>query len=457
MRICSAACGAPASRELGLLDGHGITRRSCLGGLGGLGASLGAGMGPGLSACSRSDSKLIRFWAMGREAEVASELLAGFKLENPGVRVQIESLPWSAAHEKLLTAFAGDATPDVAQMGNSWLAEMAAIGALEPLQPWLAATPSVDTADIFPGIWQSNQIEGRAVGLPWYVDTRLLFVRRDLLAQVGFEQTPSDWSEWRRCLAALKAAGMASPLLLPVNEFEPLLALALQQGEALLRDGGRRGNFSGPGFRKALTFYLQMFERGYAPGLTNNQVANVVQEFGRGSFAFYISGPWSIGEFKRRLPAELQDQWGTAALPGPVAGQGHGSSVAGGASLVMFKRSNVKPLAWKLIEYLARPAMQLDFYRLTGNLPPRRSSWQLPLADGSSLSEDRHAKAFATQLDRVVAAPAVPEWERIAQEMQLFAARAAFQGISIDVTVRGLDQRVDEMLEKRRWMLDRAR
>lgn len=393
---------------------------------------------------------------MGREAEVAAELLAGFRQENPGVRVQIESLPWSAAHEKLLTAFAGDATPDVAQMGNSWLAEMDAIGALEPLQPWLQNSPSVDTADIFPGIWQSNQIAGRAVGLPWYVDTRLLFVRRDLLAKVGFEQAPSDWMEWRRCLAALKAAGMASPLLLPVNEFEPLLALALQQGEDLLREGGRRGNFSSPGFRKALSFYLQMFERGYAPGLTNNQVANVVQEFGRGTFAFYISGPWSIGEFKRRLPAELQDQWATAPLPGPITGQGSGASVAGGASLVMFKRSAVKPLAWKLIEYLARPAVQLQFYRLTGNLPPRRSTWLLPLADGSSLSEERHAKAFAAQLDRVVAAPAVPEWERIAQEMQLFAARAAFHGISIDATVRGLDARVDAMLEKRRWMLDKA-
>jgi len=419
-------------------------------------AWIGAAAAFGTAACTQGDERTIRFWAMGREGEVAAELVAGFERENPGVRVRVESLPWTSAHEKLLTAFAGDATPDMAQMGNTWLPEMAALGALEALGPLLAATPSIAAADHYAGIWQTNQVAGQAVGVPWYVDTRLLFCRRDLLARAGFAQPPADWAEWTRCLAALQADGVATPILLPTNEFEPLLALALQQEGEVLRDGGRRGNFSGPGFRRALQFYLQLFERGWAPGVTNNQVANVWQEFGRGSFAFYISGPWNIGEFKRRLPPELQASWMTAPLPGPVAGSGPGASIAGGASLVLFKRSRVKHLAWKLIEYLTRPAVQLQFYRLTGNLPPRRSTWALPREDGTPLAADAHARAFATQLEHVRAAPAVPEWERIAQEMQLFAARAVHERADIDATLRALDARVDGILEKRRWMLDRA-
>lgn len=417
---------------------------------------LGAATALGVAACTRHDDRTIRFWAMGREGEVATELVAGFERENPGVRVRVEKLPWSAAHEKLLTAFAGDATPDIAQMGNTWLPEMAALGALEPLQPMLDATPSIKAEDHFAGIWQTNRVDGVAVGMPWYVDTRLLFYRRDLLAQVGFATAPTDWREWQQCMAALQAGPVAHPILLPTNEFEPLLALALQQPGELLRDGGRYGHFSSPGFRTALQFYLQMFERGYAPGVANNQIANLWQEFGRGTFALYISGPWNIGEFKRRLPAELQSAWATAALPGPVPGQGPGASVAGGASLVLFKRSRVKPLAWKLVEYLSRPAVQQQFYRLTGNLPPRRSTWALPLEAGASMLEDPHAKAFAQQLEQVRAAPAVPEWERIVQEMQLFAARAAHGKADINATVRALDARVDAILEKRRWMLDRA-
>ncbi|MBP6901583.1 MAG: sugar ABC transporter substrate-binding protein [Burkholderiaceae bacterium] len=425
--------------------------------------------GTGLAAgCQRHDDRTVRFWAMGREGEVAAELVAGFEREHPGVQVQVEALPWTAAHEKLLTAFAGDATPDVAQLGNTWLPEMAALGALEPLQPWLAAAPEIRADDHFAGIWATNLVPdasgGRPqrLGLPWYVDTRLLFYRRDLLAQVGWPQPPTDWDDWLRCMAALQQrAGVRTPILLPTNEFEPLLALALQQPGELLRDGGRFGGFAGPAFQRALDFYLTLFARGLAPGITNNQVANLWQEFGRGLFAFYISGPWQIGEFKRRLPAELQGSWATAPLPGPVAGAGIGASIAGGASLVMFRRSRVKPLAWALMAYLARPEVQRRFYQLTGNLPPRRSSWALAGAagqGGATLAEDVHARAFAQQLENVRPAPAVPEWERIAQEMQLTAARAVHQRADAATALRlaqGLDARVDAILEKRRWMLAR--
>ena len=54
------------------------------------------------------------------------------------------------------------------------------------------------------------------------------------------------------------------------------------------------------------------------------------------------------------------------------------------------------------------------------------------------------------------AAPAVPEWERIANEMQHFAARAVHEKADPAAVGRALDARVDRFLEKRRWMLDRA-
>jgi multiple sugar transport system substrate-binding protein len=53
-------------------------------------------------------------------------------------------------------------------------------------------------------------------------------------------------------------------------------------------------------------------------------------------------------------------------------------------------------------------------------------------------------------------APMVPEWERIADEMQLVAERAARGEWSVDEAVRELDARTDRILEKRRWMLARG-
>ena len=417
------------------------TRRACL-------VALGAASTIGLAACGRRGADApLRFWAMGREGEVAAELLAPFEREHPGLRVQIEKLPWSAAHEKLLTAFAGDVTPDVAQLGNTWIAELAALGALEPLEPRLAAL-DLRVEDHFDGIWRTNEVGGVLYGVPWYVDTRLLFYRRDLFERAGVAAMPIDWPGFVRALDALQRNGVPHPLLLPLNEFEPLLAFALQQDEPLLRDGDRWGNFRGAGFRRALAFYLERFARGHAPYLTNNVIANLWQEFGRGTFAAFISGPWNIGELDRRLPTALRASWGTAPLPGP---QGPGASTAGGSSLVVFRRSPRKEQSLKLLAWLARPEVQLRFHALTGNLPPRRATWQM-----APLAGEPRAAAFRVQLDRAKASPAVPEWERIAQEMQLYATRAHRYGTPIDEVTAALDARVDGFLEKRRWMLARA-
>ena len=386
---------------------------------------------------------------MGREGEVASELLAAFERENPGLRVRVEQLPFSAAHEKMLTAYAGDATPDIAQMGNTWLPEFVALDAVVPLDDRLRASAQVDLGDYDPGIVATNVLEGRHYGVPWYVDTRVLFYRRDLLAQAGFDAPPRDWDEWLRMQVALKQRGGADryAVLLPLNEYEPLVALWLQQGEPLLRDGGRFGNFRSPGFARALEFYLSMYERHLAPPVTNNDVANVWNEFARGYFSFYISGPWQIGEFKRRLPPELQASWMTAPLPGP---HGPGASSAGGSSLVIFRRSPRKDAAWKLVEFLSRPPVQQEFYRLTGNLPARRSAWAAP-----NLAHDPYARAFRDQLDRVRPMPQVPEWEHIATELRLVMEKVVHGDIPKAQVAQEMDARADHILEKRRWMLDR--
>jgi multiple sugar transport system substrate-binding protein len=400
-------------------------------------------------ACSAAIAQAperVRFWAMGREGEVVRELLRDFEREHPGIRLHIQGLPWTAAHEKLLTAFAGDAVPDLCQLGNTWIPEFAALDALEPLDA-RAAAAGIPRDDYFAGIWETNVLDARLLGVPWYVDTRLLFYRRDIATAAGFPAPPRDWNEWLRVLEAIKARQPSEyAVILPLNEYEPLVALALQQAEPLLRDGGRYGNFRGEGFRRALDFYLEMFRRKLAPPANDTQIANVWNEFAKGHFAFYISGPWQIGEFKRRLPPQLRDAWMTAPLPGPA---GPGASIAGGCSLVIFRRSRVKDAAWRVIEYLSRPQVQRRFHELTGNLPPRRASW-------ASLGDDPYARAFREQLERVKPAPKVPEWERIAQELRLLTERVVRGDFPAAEAPAELDRRADRMLEKRRWMLARA-
>ncbi len=405
-----------------------------------------------VSACkpAATDHTTVSFWAMGREGEVVAQLLPEFERRHPTIHVDLQQLPWTAAHEKLLTAFAGDALPDICQLGNTWVPEFAALGALEPLDDRVSTSITVAASDYFPGIWDTNVIDDVLLGVPWYVDTRLLFYRKDLLAAAGYDAAPTDWREWRAAMLAIKSktGPDAYSILLPLDEFEPLLMLAIQQDDPLLDDRGTRGNFESAGFREAFDFYTSLFADDLAPRMSDTQISNVWNEFANGFFTFYITGPWNIGEFKRRLPADLADKWMTAPLPGL---NGRGGGVAGGTSLVLFRDSPNKDAAWLLIEYFSEPAVQLRFHELTGDLPPRRSVW-----DDPGLAADPYARAFREQLEHAKGTPKVAEWERIANEMQRAAERVVRGGADTDATLKALDAEVDKILEKRRWLLEQA-
>jgi multiple sugar transport system substrate-binding protein len=391
---------------------------------------------------------------MGGEGERIQGLIQAFEQANPDVRVRVQQVPWTAAHEKLLTAFAGDSLPELCQLGNTWIAEFAALGALEDLTGRVARSPDVDPAAYFPGVWAGNVIGERVLGVPWYVDTRILFYRKDILAAAGHEEPPKSWDQWMRMMRDVQRRERrdgAYAALLPVNEFEQPIIFGLQAGADMLPDEGRRGNFSGREFRRAFEFYVNIFREGLAPRKANTQISNVWQEFEAGTFAMYITGPWNVQEFRRRMSSDMEGRWTTAPLPGPD-GQYPGRSTAGGCSLVLFRQSREKDAAWRLAEYLSATERQVELFRCTSSLPARESAWRK-----SGLLDDAEYAAFHEQLENVQPAPAVPEWEAIVTGELVKTAEAVIGGrAEIDAALVDLDRKVDKILEKRRWMLARG-
>ena len=419
-------------------------RRTC-----GLGLALALGLAGCRTTRERENAVTLRFWGLGREGEVVAQLAPAFERENPGIHVAVQQIPWTAAHEKLLTAYVGDATPDLAQIGNTWVAEFAALHALRPLSRLAATSPVANARAFFPGAWRSNVVDGVAYGLPWYVDTRVLFYRPDILRRAGYDSIPATWSGWLQAMERVQQ--VVGPgryaMLLPTNEWAQPVVLGLQAGSTLLKDGGRWGAFEDPAFRKAYEFYIGLFRRGLAPPVASSAVANLFQEFARGTFAMYITGPWNLGEFERRLPPGTP--WATAPLPGPD-GPASRVSMAGGSSLVIFRGSAHEAEAWRFLEYLSRPDVQLRFYGLTGDLPAVAAAWR----DTSLLGNPR-ARAFWTQLQRMEPLPAVPEIEDICIRVQDATESVVRGGVPIAAALQRLDRQVDDILAKRRWLLAR--
>lgn len=393
----------------------------------------------------------VEFWAFGREGEVVKQLIPDFEAENPGVAVRVQQIPWTAAHEKLLTAYVGRATPDLAQLGNTWIPEFVTLGALENLGQRCANSAVIASENYFAGIWETNLLGGHVYGVPWYVDTRVLFYRKDLLEAAGWQQPPRTWNEWRRAMAAVKQIPGTKErfgILLPIDEWVTPVILAMQLGSPLLREGDRYGAFADERFARAFTFYTDLFRDGLAPLAGLVQIANVYQQFAEGYFAMYITGPWNLGEFRRRLPPKQQGRWATAPLPAPSETEYPGVSLAGGASLAVFRASTRKHETWKVVEYLSRPDVQVEFFRRTGDLPAHRHAWAHEM-----LASDPHVAAFAAQLERVRATPKIPEWERIAQRVWEAADEVARAGHPVAAALAKLDRDVDTILQRRRDLL----
>lgn len=397
-----------------------------------------------LTACGRrqTDGKLT-WWAIGTSGENAPLLLPDF-VRQTGIYVDVQAIPWTGAHEKLLTGFAGNSLPDVMMLNSTWLPELALVGAL--------ATLPMDSRlldDQFAGALASVNVDGRAMAIPWTADSWMQFFRRDLLAEVGYAAPPLEWDEWMRMAQAIKRLHPDRYATLHLLDWpEPLFAFAAQQPAPLLRDHNTRGNFSSDGFRTALGFYKSIYDNQLSPTITGAEAGDTYIAFRRGWFAILPSDAVAIGDLRRRADAIPRELWGVAATPGP---RGAGSAMARGTSIAVSRSARNPAEAWKLVDYLCSTSTQRQFHGITDDLPTRPSAWR-----NSPLLSDPVPRTFASQIAQSIAPPAVPEWERIVTEVQLVAEHMVRGEYGVDAATMEMDKRVDRILQKRRWLLDRG-
>lgn len=406
-----------------------------------------------VSGCGAGENKTteITFWGMGTEGEKIQKVIPEFERRNPGIKVKVQMVPWTAAQEKLISSFAAENTPDLCQLGNTWVPQFVLLEALESLDGYISKSKSLKSANYFPGIWNTNEVTGKIFGIPWYIDTRIIYYRKDIFKKAGYDAPPKTWDELldlSRKIVKMQNDPNKYAIYLPTNEWAPFVIFGLQNGSDLIKDNWTYGNFSGKKFLEAFKFLIKFHKEKLTP-MGVSQVTNVYQAFQQEFFAMYISGPWNIPEFKKWMKDSTGENWGTTPLPGKNGFPG--VSLAGGSSLVMFKNSKNKEAAWKFIEFLSEKNTQLAFYRETNNLPAVISAWDEPY-----FKNDPFIKAFYDQFQNVVATPKIPEWEQIVfSKLQQFAEYAARGTMTEEEAMAAMDKEVNLILEKRRWLLSK--
>ena len=405
---------------------------------------LAASMAVTIAGCGRRATDRLTWWGIGAEGENAPRLLPRFEAET-GIHVEVQSLPWTGAHEKLLSGHAGGSLPDVMMLPNLWLPELAMLGALAPVP----ARRGGVLRGQFPALARAVHVDGVAMAAPWIVESWIQYYRRDLLAPLGYAQPPARWDDWMHMAMAYKRRHSDRYVTLHLlNWPEPLINFAAQTGEPLLRDRAARGNFASSGFKAALVFYKSIYDQDLSPKVTGVEAGDSILDFCRGRYAILPSTTETMGQLRRPTYNLSADRWSATETPGPTGREGVWTA---GNCLAVSARSRQPEKAWALIDHLCSVPAELQFHELTGDLPSRPAAWRAP-----QLARSGPEQAFARAIGKAVVGHDVPESLRINTEVQLVAEHMVRGDYGVDAAAAEMDRRVDAILTKRRWLLDKG-
>lgn len=368
----------------------------------------------------------LTVWAMGTEGEKLSELAKDFMAENPDAKVTVTAVPWDGAHNKIATAIAGRQTPDVSMLGTTWMGEFASTGALDVVPPDL-----FNADDYFEGAWQTGIVDETSYAVPWYVETRLLYVNKDVAAKAGVTKAPETWDELKSAVRDLQAKGGAQwgTYMQPGQQgaWQTAMPFVWQAGGDVL-DGENFALDSAEAV-EGWNYYKSYFDEGLS---SKDQLRGGEWEpqFVSGAIGSFVSGPWHIGVLDELGGTGKFDLW---HMP---KGAAAATSFIGGSNLAVFKESDNRDAAWKFVSYLMKPEVQVKWYETVNDLPSVKDAWNDP-----KLADDEQLTLFGEQLEDAKAPPSVATWEQVAAAVDAEIEKMAKGAASAEDAAKAMQQK----------------
>jgi multiple sugar transport system substrate-binding protein len=385
----------------------------------------------GKSVASGKATGTITVWAMGAEGEKLPDLAKEFEAANPGVKVQVTAIPWDAAHDKFTTAITAGKTPDAAMVGTTWMGEFAGLDALDP------TPPGIDKSAFFEGAQKTTEVDGTSFGIPWYVETRLVYYRTDLAKKAGYDSVPTDWEGLKAMAKAMQTkAGAKWGIGLQAGgtgSWQTIMPFAWSDGADLTKDGGKAYNFDSPEILEAVKYYQSFFTDGVSDKAAPVQ-PTTEPDFKSGKVPMFISGPWEMSAVEK--VGVKKDQYDVAKIPAKK----ESASFVGGSDFVVFKNSKNRDSAWKFVKWLADPKTQVKWYQSSTDLPSVSSAW-----DDPAISGDKKLAVFGDQLKTAKAPPSFPTWEQVVAGFDSQMEKVTKQGADPAAALKAVQQQAESI------------
>lgn len=353
----------------------------------------------------------LTIWTVGSEGNKISLIAQDFERANPDIRLDIVKMDWEVARDRILSAINDGGTPDICQVGTTWMAEFESTKSLMALDDLLFLSSEISKENFFNGPWQTNVIDGKLYGIPWYFETRLLFYRKDLLKAQERQSPPQTWEELQETAKLLTkdldGDGQTDVYGLSLSSFDAktIAPFVWQNGGTLFNSSLTATTLCGSRERESLKFYINLFRDGYVLPKEENSIDAFVE----GRCAMTIAGPWYVTILRKEL-AEKNYLWGMTTLPKKM----YGTSFFGGSNFVVFNSCKNKKEAWRFLEFLSRPENQASWFQAISALPAVKAAWEKPTAFTNPI----YMKIFQNQLQDAKTFPSIPQIEIITTALE---------------------------------------
>jgi multiple sugar transport system substrate-binding protein len=149
----------------------------------------------------------LQFWDMiwgpPEYIDTGKALVAQFNQEHPDVTVTYRSISWSNWYQTFVTAIGSGTAPDLSTGAGYQAVQLYDQGAILPIDDVISAWKANGKLDDFlPKTVDTLRYDNHYVALPWAIDIRVWYYRKDLLDQAHV-QPPANWQEFKAAAQAL--------------------------------------------------------------------------------------------------------------------------------------------------------------------------------------------------------------------------------------------------------------
>jgi len=299
-----------------------------------------------------------------------------FEEANPNIKIVNRVLAWHQFVPQLIQAAGSNQTPCVSTILLLDLPQVAKAGVTASLDEFSARWPGSVKNDFLLG-WDVGVFDGKKMAFAKDYRVFVLWYRKDLLSAAGFQvpKTVDELIQTARALNKGDIHGMVVGLSRAGNAqafMEWFIPMLWAGGGDLLNERGEPAFTGEAGVRAVQVLADLVNKQGMSREVIADTYETVTDRFKAGRIAMLGLGSHRVVTVREggKFGGNLQTAW----LPG-YAPDKPAPAHAMGYSLMMGKDCKHREEAWKFIEHMLSPEIQLRHVQMTGEMPTRRSPY----------------------------------------------------------------------------------